>query len=419
MPWKVFRENGRYCVHKLNDDDSKGEKVKCFDSESEANDQMKALYANVKEFRGMFQDVMVITELRGGYPNVPIAADVDYAELIAGDDNPQFLTLPIAMVNAKSGNGRYYDEEFVTELMRQTLANKPIGLMGHLSEAERATAFPKESLHWVGAVRDGDLVWGKAYLIGEARERVRRYKASGKSIATSIDAFAEGVWDETIKAHRMSAKSLRLNQIDLAPSDRAGISALARVPMLTNEFAPAGADIDEMQDEPVVEVEQETVMDKLQVINEMTADDARLLPEPVRQALLATVATPPEVAQVQELRTALGVDDKADLAKLVRELQEQVQEQKKAAVKNRISELVAEGIKLDSARGIVTELVAARNPQSVPDAEKAYQEVIESKAVSELLDSTMQRTMGPPQRTPLQRQTGKNIYFQIPQEGGN
>src|SRR5690606_27672453 len=145
---------------------------------------------------------------------VPIAADVDYAALIAGDDAPVFLTLPIGKAGATSGNKRHYDDAFVQELERQTLANKPIGLMGHLTEQERATAFPAEAVHWVGAIRDGDTLWGKAYVVpGAVRDRIQRYKAQGKAIATSIDAFAEGIYDESLKAMRMVAKSLRLNQI--------------------------------------------------------------------------------------------------------------------------------------------------------------------------------------------------------------
>jgi hypothetical protein len=361
----------------------------------------------VTEFRGNFTDVLAITELRGQYPNVPISADVDYAALVAGDDDPQFLTLPIAKVNAKSGNNRYYDEEFVMEVMRQTLANRPIGLMGHLSETERATAFPKESLHWVGAVRDGDLVWGKAYLIGEARERVRRYKASGKTIATSIDAFASGEWDESLKAHRMSAKSLRLNQIDLAPADRAGIGDLARVPMLTTE----------MQDEVVeTPTPQEVIVDKLEILNGLTAEDARLLPKAVRDAILAEVPTPPEVAEVQEMRQALNVDDKANLAQLVTEMRQVQEQQRKDAIKSRITELATDGIKIEAVRGMVTELVAARNPQSVEEAEAAYNTVATSAHVTELLKAQVQTVMGPRQRTPVAAQQGAPKYFVIPQE---
>src|SRR5690606_5940640 len=130
---------------------------------------------------------------------------------------------------------------------------------------------------WVGAARDGDTLWGKAYVVpGPVRERIARYKAQGKAIATSIDAFAEGVFDTAINAYRMVAETLRLNQIDIAPADRAGIPDLAAVPLLTTE----------MEDAPAPETEQEPEMDRLQVINEMTPDDARLLPESVRQAIV-------------------------------------------------------------------------------------------------------------------------------------
>lgn len=409
MPWKVFKDGEKFCVHKLNADDSKGESVKCFDSEAAANDQLKALYANVKEFSGEFTDIMAITELRGSYPNVPISADIDYAALIAGETgDPVFITLPIAKVNAKSGNGRYYDEAFVTELMRQTLSQRPVGLMGHMTEAERATAFKPEAVHWVGAIRDGDLIWGKGLVVGEAKARIGRYKASGKSIATSIDAYATGVWDESLHAYRMDAASLRLNQIDLAPADRAGIPDLARVPVLTTE----------MQSE-VVEVEQEASMPektKLEIITELTADDARILPEPVRAAVLQSATPAPEVAQVQELRTALGVDDKADLPALITEMKQAREEARKAAISSRITELVTGGVKLESARGIVSELVAARNPQTPEEAQVAYTAVMEMASVKETLEATLQRAMGPAQRTNVAAQRGANKYFQIPKE---
>jgi hypothetical protein len=402
-PGFKWGEEGK-CYSYTRGDESSKERAR-----KKAIEQGRAIEANqTHEFRGMFTDVLVVTELRGSYPNVPISADVDYSALIAGDDDPQFLTLPIGMVNAKSGNGRYYDEEFVIELMRQTLELRPIGLMGHLSESERATAFPKESLHWVGAVRDGDMIWGKAYLIGEARERVRRYKASGKSIATSIDAYAEGQWDESIKAHRMKASTLRLNQIDLAPSDRAGISALARVPMLTTE----------MQDDSTLQ-ESTKMPDKLEIIQELKREDARLLPDEVRAAILETVTIPPEVAQVQELRTALGVDDKADLAKLITEMRQVQETQAKAAIKARITELATDkekGIKQDAIRGIVVEMVNSRNPKNIEEADAAYQEVSTSQPIMELLKANLQTTMGPNQTTRVQPQQGAAKYFPIPQE---
>jgi hypothetical protein len=367
----------------------------------------------IREISGQFADIMVVTELRGAYPNVPIAADVDYAALVAGDPDPSFLTIPIGKANVTSGNKRYYDDAWLQELYRQTLANKPVGIMGHLSEAERGFAFPPEAIHWVGAVieQDSGILWGKGYIpAGEARDRIRRYKAQGKSIATSIDAHADGVWDESLKAYRMDAKTLRLSQIDIAPADRAGVGVLARVPMLTSEMTDTTST-------DVASNEEETkTVDKLTVINEMTAEDARLLPEPVRAAIVATVPTPAEVATVAAIRETLGLDAKADVTAAITELRQAKANAEAKAVSDRITELMTAeegGIKLEDVRPIVRELVEAKRPATPAAAEAAYKAVVESESVKALLAARVVETMGPPQRTPVQGKRG-NKYFQLP-----
>lgn len=164
--------------------------------------------------------------------------------------------------------------------------------------------------------------------------------------------------------------------------------------------------------------------DKAQVIRELTADDARILPEPVRAAVLQTATPAPEVALVQELRGALGVDDKADLTQLVTELQASKVAQAQAAVKARITELVNDqekGVKVAAVRPLVTELVAARNPQTPADADAAYAAVVEMQAVKDALAATVQGTMGPRQRTPVAAQKTNDKgggFFIYPQEEG-
>lgn len=370
----------------------------------------------MNEFRGNFTDVVAVQELRGGYPEIPIAEGIDYSALIAGDADPMFVSLPIGKANVVSGNKRFYDEAWLQELERQVVSNRPVGLMGHLPADQRGWAMPPESLHWVGAARDSDgTLWGKAYVVpGETRQRLARYKAQGKSIATSIDAIAEGTWDENIKAYRMKADTLRLGQIDLAPTDRAGIPALAAVPIVTTEM-------DSRDEEP--EPEQEPEMDKLQVINEMTAEDARLLPEPVRQAIVESVPTPPEVAQMQAIRETLGLDGSADPVSTIAEMRRTQDEQRKAAVQARITELAADpekGVKLEAVRGLVVELVTARNPATIQEAETVYSQVVESNAVKAALKSHVVETMGPRQGTPVQGQNGKQgRYFTIPADKEN
>lgn len=355
----------------------------------------------MKEFRGTFTDVMVITELRGSYPNVPIASDVDYEGLIAGDTTPVFLTLPIGKAGVTSGNKRHYDDAFVTELMRQTLANKPVGLMGHLSETERATAFPPEAVHWVGALREGDTLWGKGYIPpGAVRDRIQRYKAQGKAIATSIDAFAEGIWDDKLGAHRMSAKSLRLNQIDIAPADRAGIPDLAAVPHLTTEMDAAGKDTQQ----------EESTMNKEELIQELL--NTKVTPQ---RGWTGKAASPSRSSDLNAIRETLGVDDKADLLQRVKELQERVIAQEQAAVKSRISELASQ-VKIEDVRTVVVEMVEGKQPQTIQEVEAAYNQVVEMQSIKNLMSATVQRTMGPRQTTPLQKQSGKSTYFNIPQE---
>ncbi len=49
MPWKVYRgPDGKWCVHKLKGDGSKGSRVRggCHGSEGAAKRHMRALYAN-------------------------------------------------------------------------------------------------------------------------------------------------------------------------------------------------------------------------------------------------------------------------------------------------------------------------------------------------------------------------------------
>ena len=49
MPWKVFVDGNKHCVHKLNEDGSKGERVACHPNPKAAERHMRALYANTDE----------------------------------------------------------------------------------------------------------------------------------------------------------------------------------------------------------------------------------------------------------------------------------------------------------------------------------------------------------------------------------
>jgi len=351
-----------------------------------------------EELKGSFHDTLLISEFTGAFPEVPIFRDIDLRELTGGEDKPIFVTLPIGKANAKSGNQRFYDEAFITELEKQVRDNKPIGLMGHLSEDQRAFAFPAEAVHWIGTMRVKEYLIGKGYVpSGDSRNRLQRYRATQKKIATSIDARGDGVWSEQLGAYKMIASTLVLNQIDIAPADRAGISDLSAVPLLTQEMATQSGII---VVRPIKESKKVTEEEKKQAMLEMTAADASVLPESVRAAIIQEYS--------KEIKEALGLTD-GNILDAVKSIQAKDAAREKAAVSSRITEMATTGdkaIKIEAVREMVIDMVEAKNPLTVADAEKAYAEVLEKPSVKKALDLALQESMGPSQTTPVQQQTG-------------
>jgi hypothetical protein len=351
-----------------------------------------------EELKGSFHDTLLISEFTGSFPEVPIFRDIDLRELTGGEDKPIFVTLPIGKANAKSGNQRFYDEAFITELEKQVRDNKPIGLMGHLSESDRAFAFPAEAVHWIGTMRVKEYLIGKGYVpSGDSRNRLQRYRATQKKIATSIDARGDGVWSEQLGAYKMIASTLVLNQIDIAPADRAGISDLSAVPLLTQEMATQSGII---VVRPIKESKKVTEEEKKQAMLEMTAADASVLPESVRAAIIQEYS--------KEIKEALGLTD-GNILDAVKSIQAKDAAREKAAVSSRITEMATTGdkaIKIEAVREMVIDMVEAKNPLTVADAEKAYAEVLEKPSVKKALDLALQESMGPNQTTPIQNQSG-------------
>lgn len=350
-------------------------------------------------FSGGFQDVLLISEYQGVFPDIPVFSDIDVVELTSGDERPLFVTLPIGKANAKSGNSRFYDEAFLAELERQVRDIKPIGLMGHLSEEQRAFAFPAEAVHWVGAMRVKEYLLGKGYLPqGDSRTRLQRYRATQKKIATSIDARGDGVWSEQLGAYKMIASSLVLNQIDIAPADRAGIADLSAVPLLTQEMARESGIIVVQPIKSEKKGKSKMDEDDKKVIQELKAKDVGLLPDEVRAAIIQEYS--------QEIKETLGLSD-ANIVDAVKSIMQKDAEREKTAVHNRIVEMASTGdqaIKIEAVREMVVELVEAKNPKTVAEAEAAYAEVLEKPSVKKALEMALQETMGPSQTTVIQGQ---------------
>ncbi len=354
-----------------------------------------------------------VWEFAGTYPDVPTADGVDIEELTRGDSEPMFVTLPVGKSGVISANGRYYDDEFQRELMRQVITQRPAGNMGHLADSDRDSVYRVSDVDWLGAMQADGLTWGKAYVPpGAVREFVRRRKALNAQIATSIYGTGEAEWDESIQAWRISA--FELEQIDLVPPQRAGVRDLAAVPKVTSEMAgqadPPGTD------------ESEDSMNREEIIKAMTAADVALLPEAVVETIQAQArGGVAEIGQMQAVREALGLDAQGDVVAAIRELRDAVAQQAKAAIGAEIIRVVGEIVKADdeagTAKATVIELVQASAPETVEGVRPAVEAVLGREHVKAMLQAYVQAEMGPAQRRPLgqhQANGGDTPYVTIP-----
>lgn len=234
-----------------------------------------------------------VGEFRGTFPDVPIADGVNMDELRALDPDPTFITLPIVpKVGAVSKNGLLYDEALVNSIETQINAKRPGGRFGHLKEDERDTAYPIPEGMWLGAKREGDTLWAKAYVHGAAKSHVRRLKAVGGSIATSI--YGKGQYEATDRKGVRRLVNFDLESLDFAPPERAALG-YAAAPIVTSEMEKENPE-----------------MDRNQIIAELTAAD---IPAAIREQIVAEQsATITElqatVAEFRRQATEAAVDAK-------------------------------------------------------------------------------------------------------------
>lgn len=371
----------------------------------------------VMEMRTVY-DRLVVSEIAAGdAPNVPYFPGVDIAALTSGDNDPFFVTLPIAEDEAISDKRNYYSREFVDEVERQAAAKRVTANRGHLSESERSTAFPLPAGYWVGTARKGKVLYGKVYVPpGENRDMVRRVRATGGKLATSIYGPGSATWDADRRVWAQDPKKFQLEHIDFAPADRAGVASLARVPHITSEMSGGNKQMGEDNKTGAV--------DRTMVIREMTADDAVILPDVVRSAVLLNA---PERRIIAEMREVVGVDESADVLETVRGIVKEYAELRQTVITQEIATQVAAQVLPDatvtdsvkSIRGMVSELVAAQNPAKVGEVAGVVTEMIGRDTVKALLASHVESSAGPAQKRPANKPAagGDDPYLEpVPDE---
>lgn len=247
MPWKIVQRDNSFCVHKLNADDSLGEFVTCHGSMEEAEAHMRALYVNVTEIEPPAETEPVVetdnnestnggqdepkleliseiglmeTKMQKGFPDVPFAEGVSLEEIKKHDATPTFITLQIAEIGKKSRAGILYDEPLVNVIEQHIIQKRPGGIFGHPNPNNADFEFPDPQAFWVGAKREGNILWGKAWIRDpQSARRVRDTGKVGGTLGTSI-------WGRAIKEARDGAirlKDFMLERIDFAPLERASL----------------------------------------------------------------------------------------------------------------------------------------------------------------------------------------------------
>lgn len=368
--------------------------------------------------REMVQDTLV-SEFGGQVPSVPFAPGVDVKALLEGDPDPMFLVLPISEEGRVSRNGLIHDAELAESLVQQIAEEKPGGIMGHIAEAERNTAYPVSQVHWVGAMRVGGKVWAKGYIPKTqvtVREEFRLLKAKGGRAATSI--YGRAVRElEHGDARKWRARKFLLEQIDLAPYARASLQG-------SGEFALMA----EMEGEPNMapqEAQETNKMDRKTVLAELTADEIKALPQfaAVRAALLqefeAEHETTDRIAELEEqvsAKTKRVAELEAETAAHVATIAEYQAKQFAQDLDAKIAELTDwqvntdEGrTKLASLRAIIKTLAQAKlgEVREMAKAETTLTELMEGDLVKPLAEMTRDALAGPAVVVPgKERRTG-------------
>jgi len=307
---------------------------------AESNDQAVAIcssmYDDAKAASEMVRDY-IVGEFRGDFPAIDIDTRVDIGALTAGDENPFYLTLPVGEAGEVSDNGLHYDEALIEDIQKQLVGRG--GIMGHIKDADRGTAFPIEDADWVGVLRQGNTLWGKAYIPpGEAREYIRRLKARGGKLATSI--YGPYQKREPLKDGTYCIRGLRLESLDLAPADRAALK-------LGGEFAVT-AQMEQPDNEDSEDDDME--LTKEQVIAELTASD---IPDALREQIINEA----QAGQDAEDRIAELEQQLSDKESIIGTLQTQLEAKRvqefDAALDEKVAELVDWDVQSEDAQAKV------------------------------------------------------------------
>ncbi len=317
-----------------------------------------------------------VAEFKGRFPDVPVRPGVNIEELTEGDEKPFFMTLEISREGKASTSGLLHDETLGESLAAQINEMAAVGIMGHLKDAERSTAFPTPDVYWLGASRADGRTYAKGYIPRtkpDVREHYRIQMKTGGKAATSIyGAAAREMVDSKRGTYRL--KQFRLEQLDLAPYERAALPL-------------DGAFVITKQMDDGASSERKDAMEKAELIAQLTAGD---IPAALREQIVKeAVDSQKGQSQIAELESQVSSRD-ARIAELTTQLSGFIRSDFDAKLTARIAETVAWEVrdedarkKLDAFRGAVRRVVLAEIGKDCADLAKADAAIAEYVATDD------------------------------------
>ena len=270
----------------------------------------------------------------GSFPQIERYAGVDWELLTAGDNNPFVITLAVAEIGRTSRNGLIYDNTLVNSIAEQLRGSG--GIRGHIPDGEESTSFPVDAVDWIGHLLDENgVLWAKGYIPpGDTREQIRRAKARGGSIGTSI--YGYGVHEPAETEGTWYSREFELHSLDLAPAKMASLQ-------MGGDFLVTSETLNDNSEGEGSMPEEITLNDVPDSIREQIIQQAQLADDMGRvQELAASVET--LTSRVSELED-LGAAQETRIAELTEErdaAQAQVAEFQELEFNNTLDARIAE-----------------------------------------------------------------------------
>lgn len=314
-----------------------------------------------------------ISEMRGRYPDVPLADGVDLDAIKATDPNPMFVTLPIVHEGAKSDKGFTWKAADVQRVLSEIIAKRPEGILGHVRPDERSHRYDLPAVRWVGAILDENgVVWGKA-LVTETRAKdyFRTAKAANARVGTSVYGVrgTKGLEDMTLES------------IDFGHPDRLGNPNAAAIPKITSELS---------EGEP-------PMTEDIKLVSELTTqrDEAKRLVTETEGKLADAQKIIAELkgkeTELANLGEIVAEFSGATVADKIKALVAQVKAAADAERKRAVEGVVAELVKLDELRPLVIAELGSADAESA----KGLITEIMARPHFKTLSEKLARTAGP------------------------